>query len=86
MIRTELSITILFVNENRSHKIRDLWREYLYPRRMGWIVVIEVMPIVIPDIQNALWRYTCPTIGEGLVGIRHLQHARIFCTQSPGYT
>src|SRR5260370_31037871 len=86
MIITELSITILFVNEDRSHEIGHLWREYLQCWWMSWIIVIKIISIVIPDIQNALRWYACSTIGEGLVGICHLQHASIFCTQGPGHT
>src|SRR5215472_6731842 len=39
---------------------------------MSRIVMIEVMAVVIPDIQDALRRYAHSLIGKDLVGAHHL--------------
>ena len=48
---------------------------------MGSVIVIEVVPVIIPDIQDTLLRDAFPLVGKYLVGTHHLDQRNLDGTE-----
>src|SRR6266700_1465170 len=72
MVARELKGPRRLIGEDRSHQVGDLRADDLSASGMSRIVMIEVMAVVIPDIQDTLRRDAYPLIGKDLVGAHHL--------------
>ena len=51
---------------------------------MGSVIVIEVVPVIIPDIQDTLLRDAFPLVGKYLVGTHHLDQGNLDGTECRG--
>src|SRR5579885_3897616 len=72
MIVLKLKRTRLLIIENRSHQEGKLGANDREGRWVCCIVMVDVVSIIIPDIQNADGRDTSALVGEDLVGSNHL--------------
>src|SRR5579885_2161363 len=71
MILTKFRTTRRLIGENRGHHKRYLWREHSYALRRR--VMVEMVPIIVPDIQDSLWRDTHSVVGKDLISSYHLE-------------
>src|SRR2546422_2157514 len=68
MVAGEFNSAGWLIREYRSHEVGDLWTDHLHSIGVGWIKVIEMMAVVIPDIQDALRRVLSAFIGKNRLG------------------
>src|SRR5579885_1776379 len=79
MVLTELWTARRLIGKNRGHHKRNLRREHPYALRRR--VMVEVVPVTIPDIQDTLRRDTLSIVGKDLISSHHLDQRDLGCTE-----
>src|SRR5579859_812367 len=72
MIVTKFQLAIRFVDQHGGHHIGNLRSEDLRRIWVSGIVMIEVISVIVPDIQNTMRLNMHPIIGKSLISTHHL--------------
>src|SRR6266700_57529 len=81
MIGSELKAARALISQRGGHQKSNLLADHLDSLGMIGIKVVDMVTIVIPDIQNALWWDTHTLIGKNLVGTYHLEQGDYNCSK-----
>src|SRR6266568_1877744 len=78
MVVLKLKRARCFIRQNAGQHISDLRAENLNSLGVGSVIVIEMVSVIIPDIQDTLLWDAFTLVGQNLVGAHHLDQRNLY--------